>query len=81
VRALRSGSIAGAGLDVFTEEPLPSTSPYYELENAIVTPHVSGYTPAYFDKSIALITDNLRRMMSGQTLRNVVIKQICYVEE
>ncbi len=79
VDALRRGAIAGAGLDVFREEPLPATSPYWELENAIVTPHVSGYTPGYFHKTVDLFRDNLRRFLSGEPLRNVVDKRLGYV--
>jgi phosphoglycerate dehydrogenase-like enzyme len=81
VAALQSQAIAGAGLDVFSEEPLPASSPYWALPNVIVTPHVSGYTPDYFGKVLALFTDNLERFLRGATLRNVVNKQRGYVEE
>jgi D-2-hydroxyacid dehydrogenase (NADP+) len=42
VAALRAGGIAGAGLDVFAEEPLAPTSPYWELDNVILTPSTSS---------------------------------------
>ena len=80
VDALRRGRIAGAGLDVFREEPLPPESPYWELENAIVTPHVSGYTPGYFEKTLALFRDNLRRYLGGETMRNRVDKRLGYAD-
>ncbi|HZR83669.1 MAG TPA: D-2-hydroxyacid dehydrogenase [Candidatus Binatia bacterium] len=79
VDALRRGAIAGAGLDAFREEPLPETSPYFALENAIVTPHVSGYTATYFQKVLDLFRDNLRRFVRGEPLRNVVDKRLGYV--
>lgn len=81
VDALRAGGIAGAGLDAFREEPLPASSPYWELPNVLVTPHVSGYTSRYFERTIELFRDNLRRFVAGEPLRNVVNKKLGYVEE
>ena len=80
VAALRANAIAGAGLDVFAEEPLLADSPYWTLPNVIVTPHVSGYTPGYFAKTIELFRDNLDRFLRGAPLRNVVDKRLGYVE-
>lgn len=80
IDALRNQAIAGAGLDVFRDEPLPPASPYWSLPNAIVTPHVSGYTPAYFAKMLALFADNVERFVRGSPLRNVVNKHVGYVE-
>jgi phosphoglycerate dehydrogenase-like enzyme len=79
VDALRRGAIAGAGLDAFREEPLPASSPYWELPNAIVTPHVSGYSSGYFERTLALLRENLRRFANGDPLRNVVDKRLGYV--
>ena len=79
--ALRAGAIAGAGLDTFREEPLPATSPYWALPNVIVTPHISGYTPRYFERTLELFRDNLRRFVAGERLRNVVNKRLGYVDE
>ena len=70
VAALRAGTLAGAGLDVFEEEPLPPTSPLWELDNVILTPHVAGLTPLYYDRTAALFADNLDRFLAGQPLRN-----------
>jgi phosphoglycerate dehydrogenase-like enzyme len=81
VDALQRGAIAGAGLDTFREEPLPASSPYWALPNAIVTPHISGYTPRYFERTLELFRDNLRRFVSGERLRNVVDKRLGYVTE
>ena len=78
VEALRTGSIAGAALDVFNQEPLPSDHPFWSLPNLVLTPHVSGYTPQYFEKMLALFEDNLDRFVHGQPMRNVVDKRLGY---
>ena len=70
VEALRAGKLAGAGLDVFEEEPLPPTSPLWDLDNVILTPHVAGVTPLYYDRTAALFADNLDRFLAGQPLHN-----------
>ena len=51
IEALSAGKIAGAGLDVFETEPLPTDSPLWKMENVILTPHTSGGTPNYFPAS------------------------------
>jgi phosphoglycerate dehydrogenase-like enzyme len=70
--ALRTGAIGGAALDVFAEEPLPADSPFWELPNCIVTPHVSGGPPGAFDLLSDLLVENLTRYVEGRTLLNVV---------
>ncbi len=74
VRALRDGWIAGAGLDVFEREPLPDDSPLWTMENALISPHVAGFTPRYDERAIALFAENLDRYLSGQPLLNLVDK-------
>lgn len=71
-KVLREGIIGGAALDVFQEEPLPSDSPLWELPNVILSPHVSGFTPAYDDRATDLFAENLRRFIVGEALMNVV---------
>ncbi len=71
IRALREGWIAGAGLDVTEEEPLPSDSPLYTMPNVILTPHVSGVSVNYDVRLTELFADNLRRFRAGQELRNL----------
>lgn len=71
IRALREGWIAGAGLDVTEEEPLPADSPLYTMPNVILTPHISGETVYYDERLVALFVDNLRRYRAGQPLRNL----------
>lgn len=72
IAALRTETIAGAGLDVFEREPLPAESPLYDMPNVIITPHVSGASHTYYDRVIPLFCENLRRYLDGQPLRNVV---------
>jgi phosphoglycerate dehydrogenase-like enzyme len=71
-RALESGWIGGAVLDVFTEEPLPTDSPLYDTPNLIVTPHTSWASDLVNQRSIDLFLDNLRRYRNGEALANVV---------
>lgn len=78
VTALSQGWIAGAGLDVFEEEPLPADSPLWGLSNVLVTPHVSGSQSDYMGGATAIFCDNLRRYLTGQPLRNVVDKRLGY---
>ena len=78
VKALQEGWIAGAGLDVFEEEPLPEDSPLWGLENVIVTAHYAGITPRYDERAMAIFLDNLRRYKAGEPLRNVVDKKLGY---
>ena len=70
--ALREGRVGGAVLDTFREEPLPPTSPFYDLPNVIVTPHTSWSSGRVLDRSVELFCDNLRRYASGEPLLNVV---------
>ena len=74
IEALRDGRLDGAALDVFTEEPLDPSSPYWDLPNVIVTPHVSGALRDYWTPLVALFADNLRRFERGEPLLNVVDK-------
>lgn len=71
-RALRDGELRGAGLDVFREEPLPPSSPLWALENVLVTPHVAGQSPRYWERELDLIEENIRRYRAGEPLRNRV---------
>ncbi len=78
IQALREGWIAGAGLDVFEQEPLPATSPLWEMDNVIITAHYAGLTPAYDQRALAIFLDNLRRYRAGEPLQNVVDKAAGY---
>jgi D-2-hydroxyacid dehydrogenase (NADP+) len=78
IAALRDGRLGGAALDVFSTEPLPADSPYWDLPNVIVTPHTSGAMQDYWTPLVALFSDNLRRFERGESLRNVVDKVAGY---
>ena len=78
VKALRKGWIAGAGLDVFEQEPLPPESPLWQLDNVIISPHISGFTPYYDDRATDLFCENLRRYLGGKPLLNVVDREHGY---
>lgn len=67
---LAAGRIGGAALDVFGEEPLPSSSPFWTLPNVVLTPHISGSSGALEHRG--LILENLRRFVAGEPLMNDV---------
>lgn len=72
VAALRSGGIAGAGLDVTQPEPLPADHPLWQLPNVIITPHVSTSSDLGYDDRWLIIRENLRRYLAGEPMLNVV---------
>ena len=78
VEALVDGRLGGAALDVFSEEPLPASSPYWDLPNVIITPHTSGAMQDYWTPLVALFAENLRRFEAARDLLNVVDKVAGY---
>jgi D-2-hydroxyacid dehydrogenase (NADP+) len=76
IAALREGRIAGAALDVFQTEPLPPDSPFWDLPNVFVTPHVGGYIVEYEDFIMPLIVDNMRLFLAGRhsEMKNIVAR-------
>ena len=79
VKALQSGEIAGAGLDVFEIEPLPQNHPLWFMDNVLITPHVAVADAANIsDRRYELLLDNARRFVSGKPLRNIVDKVLRY---
>jgi phosphoglycerate dehydrogenase-like enzyme len=78
IDALRDGRLGGAALDVFSQEPLDASSPYWDLPNVIITPHTSGAMKDYWTPLVALFSDNLRRFEKGEPLLNVVDKVAGY---
>ncbi len=71
-RALTDGEIAGAGLDVTDPEPLPADSPLWDMENVILTPHVSGGSDGTPGRVTEITLENIRRFAAGEELANVV---------
>lgn len=76
--ALRTGEIAGAALDVYEIEPLPSDHPLWTFDNAILTPHIAGHSPKIAERHLGVLLDNLVRFVRGMPLMNVVDKRRWY---
>lgn len=65
--ALKDGRLAGAALDVFSQEPLPPDHPFWSMENVIITPHLGGFYDEYADRALPIVEENLRRFLAGDT--------------
>jgi len=78
IESLAEGRLAGAALDVFQEEPLPEASPLWSMPQVILTPHVSGLGPRFWERTCELFAANLRRWLAGEPLENVVDKTAGY---
>ncbi len=76
VRALQDGHLKAAGVDVTYEEPLPPDSPLWELPNVIITPHVGAQAASRVDDSTQLAIENLSRYFRGESLLNIVDKNL-----
>lgn len=73
VDALEAGTLAGAALDVFEEEPLPEESPLWEFEEVLVTPHCAGFTKDYYRNVADLVRENLDHIDAGEELVNWIV--------
>jgi phosphoglycerate dehydrogenase-like enzyme len=78
VRALKEGWIAGAGLDVFPQEPPPASHAIFDCPNVVMTAHTSGWSPDRQVRLIDLFAENVRRYTEGLPLINVVDKKRGY---
>jgi phosphoglycerate dehydrogenase-like enzyme len=78
VSALAAERIRGAALDVFETEPLPSSSPLWNMENVVISPHVSGNSVRYHEKAAGLFVENLERYLSQRPLLNVLKREHGY---
>jgi phosphoglycerate dehydrogenase-like enzyme len=78
LRALRERWIAGACLDVFTQEPLLPENPFWDLPNVFITPHNSARTPELMGRALDIFVENLKRYQEGERLMNVVDKKRGY---
>jgi D-2-hydroxyacid dehydrogenase (NADP+) len=72
LRALREGWIAGAGLDVTVPEPLPPDDPLWDMPNVLLTQHTAGGSPSNDGRILAIYKENLRRLLAGAELLNLV---------
>ncbi len=78
LQALRDRRIGGAALDVFAKEPLPPESPFWSLENVLITPHTAAVTKRLWDRHYKLFCENLTRFLAGQPLLYEVDKKRGY---
>ncbi len=76
IRVLEEGHLKGAGLDVAEVEPLPESSPLWQMSNVIITPHVGAQAASRVDDSTKLACENLRRYFAGEALLNRVDKEL-----
>ncbi|MBD3182340.1 D-2-hydroxyacid dehydrogenase [Candidatus Poribacteria bacterium] len=74
IAALKDGTIAGAGLDVFEKEPLPEDSELWGMDNVVVSPHMGGIAPETRDESFEIFLENFEKFVTGKPLRNVIDK-------
>ncbi|OEF98803.1 hydroxyacid dehydrogenase [Vulcanibacillus modesticaldus] len=74
INALENGEIAGAVLDVFSEEPLPTDHPLWSLENCFITPHLSGRSPKYMERALEIFINNLNKYIEDNysTMENLI---------
>ncbi|MFC7214275.1 D-2-hydroxyacid dehydrogenase [Saliphagus sp. GCM10025334] len=73
IDALEAGEVAGAALDVFETEPLPSDSPLWAMDDVIVTPHSAAFTVDYYRDIAGLVQENVRRLEAGEAFTNRVV--------
>jgi phosphoglycerate dehydrogenase-like enzyme len=78
VRALKENWFAGAVLDAFARQPLPADSELWTLPSVIITPRIAGITSQKWPALLSVFTDNLRRFVAGEPLRNLVNKELGY---
>ena len=78
LKALTEGRIKGAGLDVFTHEPLPDGHPFYKMENVLLSPHCADHTMDWLEQAMRFFIENFERYAKGEPLRNVVDKKLGY---
>ncbi|HEX3338510.1 MAG TPA: D-2-hydroxyacid dehydrogenase [Pseudolabrys sp.] len=76
IAALEAGKIAGAGLDVFSQEPLPSDNPLWNTKNVTIFSHLGGYSQGYEDRAMPTIAGNMAKFLSGdlKSMINIVRK-------
>jgi phosphoglycerate dehydrogenase-like enzyme len=76
IAALRDGTIAGAGVDVFDPEPAEANNPLFGLDNVVVTPHIAGGTRESFYKLSVAVTEQMIEVLEGHRADNVVNPEI-----
>jgi phosphoglycerate dehydrogenase-like enzyme len=74
-----SNGLAGAALDVFDADPLPSDDELWTMENVLITPHVGARSPHSAARRDQAVIENVRRYLAGEPLLDIVDKQVGYV--
>ncbi len=80
LEALQGGQIAGAGLDVFCTEPLPAGNPFWDLDNVIVSPHISGDYQGHQEAMAEIFLENFERFRDGRELLNQIDKSLGFAK-
>jgi len=82
IAALEAGKIAGAGLDVFSQEPLPSDNPLWKTKNLTIFSHLGGYSQGYEDRAMPTIAGNMGKFLAGdlKSMINIVRKPASWKE-
>ena len=76
IEVLRLRRIAGAALDVFAKEPLAKDSPFWTMDNVLITPHVGGFNDEYARQALVVVNENIRRFLAGDTAHMInVVKR------
>ena len=78
VKALQSGAIRGAALDVVQQEPLPASHPLYALPNVLLSPHTADHVEGFLIPAVECFVENFERFRKGEPLENVVDKHSGY---
>ena len=78
VEALRTRRIKGAALDVFDVEPLPADSPFWDLDNVLLSAHSADHVEGWVEDAVLFFVDQFKRWRNGEPLKNVVNKQAGY---
>ena len=76
VEALRTGAIAGAGIDVHEQEPLPQGHPLTDFDNVVLTPHLAWYTEESYDELKRRTIENVVAVCAGRAPRNIVNPEV-----
>lgn len=74
IEALKSGKLAGAGIDVAEHEPLPQDDPLWDAPNLLITPHIAGASGPKERRCVEIFRDNVIRYVNGEQLNNIVDK-------
>ena len=74
IEHLQTGKIAGAGLDIFSRQPLPPDNPLWRMQNVIITPNIGGRSDRFVEQTMTVLEPNIRAFVAGrpQDLRNVI---------